>query len=186
MKPAAQNQLERLESRSELPSLPQLPLRLGAPKPTLRLAPPCRLRAGDFVLFNERICPVLHVNDCAAVIAVAQRAREFTTIFGKCVSLRPKPRLVRISPNSEIPILNRRKRCPLFPSQPVRHAATGGPPLFSRSRSSPLHDSLFATLPLRKRLCHGALGDRAVEEQDDFPAKHVLSALPGGDSKLLA
>src|SRR5207244_847452 len=89
---------------------PQLFLRLTNPKPGLRSPVQCRLRAGDFVLFNGRVCPVIRVTESAAVITVAQHRREFTTLFGKCVSLRPKPRLVRISANSEIPILNRRTR----------------------------------------------------------------------------
>ena len=125
MKATTQIKNERLKSQAELPGsnhtahararqspTPQLILgRLfDAQNRRLKLRWPFRLRAGDFVLFNNRICPVVCVNDCAAVIAVAQRSREFTTIFGKNVSLRPKPRFVRISPNSEIPILNRRKR----------------------------------------------------------------------------
>ena len=125
MKTTAQTSIERLKSRSELPGnyhsarararqSPTTQLILGglfdAQNRRLKLRWPFRLRAGDFVLFNNRICPVICVNDCAAVIAVAQRSREFTTIFGETVSLRPKPRFVRISPNSEIPILNRRKR----------------------------------------------------------------------------
>jgi hypothetical protein len=121
MKPAAQNNIERLKSRTELLDtgkriVPprrkdtfQLSFRLPQ-TPVLRTAGQFRLRTGDFVLFNGRICPVLHVNDCAAVISVSRHRREFTTLFGKSVSLRPKPRLIRISPNSEIPILNRRRK----------------------------------------------------------------------------
>jgi hypothetical protein len=79
-------------------------------KPALRIAWPYRLRAGDIVYFNRRICPVLRVNDCAAVLEVARAAREFTTIFGKEVRLKPKPQLVRIASNSEIPILRRARK----------------------------------------------------------------------------
>ena len=68
---------------------------------------PFKLRAGDVILFEQQRCQVLRVNDCAAVIAVTRPAREFTTLFGKQVRFQPKPRLVRISPNSETAILNR-------------------------------------------------------------------------------
>lgn len=66
-----------------------------------------RLRAGDLVQLDGQPCPVVRVNDCAAVVAVTRPAREFTTLLGKRVRFQPKPALVRISPNSEIPILNR-------------------------------------------------------------------------------
>ena len=66
---------------------------------------PFKLRAGDVILFEQQPCEVLRVNDCAAVIAVTRPAREFTTLFGKQVRFQPKPRLVRISPNSEAAVL---------------------------------------------------------------------------------
>ena len=68
---------------------------------------PFRLRAGDLVQLDGQPCPVVRVNDCAAVVAVTRPAREFITLLGKRVRFQPKPALVRISPNSEIPILNR-------------------------------------------------------------------------------
>jgi len=82
---------------------------LFAPKPT---APATenhryRLRAGDLVNYSGQPCNVVRVNDCAAVVAVKKPAREFTTLFGVRVHIQPKPALVRISPQSEIPILNR-------------------------------------------------------------------------------
>jgi len=66
-----------------------------------------KLRPGDVVALEGKPCPVLRVTDCAAVVAVTKPPRVFTTLFGKTVRLQPKPALVRISPNSEIPILNR-------------------------------------------------------------------------------
>ena len=66
-----------------------------------------RLHAGDLIEYHGQPCPVLRVTECCAVVAVAKPRREFTTLFGKRVSLQPKPALVRISPDSEIPILNR-------------------------------------------------------------------------------
>ncbi len=68
---------------------------------------PYRLRAGDLIRYDDKPCPVVRVNDCAAVVAVAKPARTFTTLFGKTVRIQPKPALVRISPNAELPILNR-------------------------------------------------------------------------------
>jgi hypothetical protein len=78
--------------------------RLSVPLP---LASPYRLRAGDVVLFENQPCPVLRVGDCAAVIAVAKPPKEFTTLFGVHVRIQPKPAQVRISSNSECPILSR-------------------------------------------------------------------------------
>ena len=66
-----------------------------------------RLKAGDIIRLEGKPCQVLRVNDCAAVVAMARPARTFTTLFGKTVTLQPKPALVRISPNAELPILNR-------------------------------------------------------------------------------
>lgn len=73
----------------------------------LKLASPFRLRAGDVIRFENQRCTVLRVTDCAAVIAVAKPPREFTTLFGARVRIQPKPALVRISSNSECPILKR-------------------------------------------------------------------------------
>ena len=66
-----------------------------------------RLRPGDVIRLDGKPCPVIRVNDCAAVVAVTKPAREFTTLFGKRVRIQPKPALVRISPNAELEILNR-------------------------------------------------------------------------------
>jgi len=66
-----------------------------------------RLRTGDIIRLDGKPCPVVRVNDCAAVVAVTKPAREFTTLLGKRVRIQPKPALVRISPNAELEILNR-------------------------------------------------------------------------------
>ena len=66
-----------------------------------------RLRAGDLIQFAGQSCRVLRVTESSAVVAVAKPAREFTTLFGVRVRIQPKPALVRISPDSEVPILNR-------------------------------------------------------------------------------
>ncbi|HZM02015.1 MAG TPA: hypothetical protein VFC44_03240 [Candidatus Saccharimonadales bacterium] len=66
-----------------------------------------RLRAGDVIRLEGKPCRVLRVTDCSAVVAVTKHVREFTTLFGVRVRIQPKPGLVRICPNSEVPILNR-------------------------------------------------------------------------------
>jgi hypothetical protein len=70
--------------------------------------PPLRLRAGDVISFNGRLCRVVRVNDCAAVVLMNRPVREFTTRFDKPVRFQPPPVLFRISPQSEVPILNRK------------------------------------------------------------------------------
>ena len=66
-----------------------------------------RLRAGDLIQYEGKPCRVLRVTDSSAVVAITRPPREFTTLFGVKVRLQPKPAVVRISSNSEIPILNR-------------------------------------------------------------------------------
>jgi len=66
-----------------------------------------RLRAGDLVRYQGQPCPVVRVTDSSAVLALAQPVRQFQTIFGATVRFTPRANLVHISPNSEIPILNR-------------------------------------------------------------------------------
>jgi hypothetical protein len=71
---------------------------------------PFKLRAGDVIRFNERLCRVIRVSECAAVIIMNQPVRAFKTRFDKLVRFEQPPKLSRISPHSELPILNRRKR----------------------------------------------------------------------------
>jgi len=68
---------------------------------------PFRLRAGDVIRLGRQPCRVLRVSECSAVVAVTRQPREFTTLFGVRVRIQPKPGLVRISPQSDVPILNR-------------------------------------------------------------------------------
>ena len=69
-----------------------------------------RLRAGDVIRFNGRLCRVIRVNECAAVVIMNRPIRDFKTRFDKPVRFQPPPALFRISPESEVEILNRRKR----------------------------------------------------------------------------
>ena len=71
---------------------------------------PFKLRAGDVFKFNERLCRVLRVNECAAVVVMHQPVRDFKTRFDKPVRFQPPPKLFRISPQSEVPVLNRKPR----------------------------------------------------------------------------
>ena len=68
---------------------------------------PFRLRAGDVIRFGGQPCRIVRVGECSAVVAVTRQPREFTTLFGVRVRIQPKPGLVRISPQSEVSILNR-------------------------------------------------------------------------------
>jgi hypothetical protein len=65
------------------------------------------LRAGDVVRYAGQDCRVVRVTESAAVVAVVQKPRTITPRFGKPVTIQPSPKLERISPNSELPILNR-------------------------------------------------------------------------------
>jgi len=71
---------------------------------------PFKLRAGDFFKFNERLCRVIRVNECSAVVVMNQPVRNFKTRFDKPVRFQPPPRLFRISPQSDVPVLNRRSK----------------------------------------------------------------------------
>ncbi len=65
------------------------------------------LRAGDLVEYAGQPCRVVRVSESAAVVEVIQPKRTITPRFGKPVTIQPAPKRDRISPNSEIPILNR-------------------------------------------------------------------------------
>jgi len=69
---------------------------------------PFRLRAGDVIRVNNRLCRVVRVNASAAVVIMNQPARVFLTRFDKAVQFQPPPAMFRISPHSEVEILNRK------------------------------------------------------------------------------
>ena len=72
---------------------------------------PFRLRAGDVLRFLDgKLARVLRVNECAAVVIMRQPARDFKTRFDKPVRFQPPPKTFRISPNSEVEIINGRGR----------------------------------------------------------------------------
>lgn len=71
---------------------------------------PFRLRAGDVLRFDNRLCRVIRVTECAAVVIMNRPVRDFKTRFDQPVRFQPPPRWFRISPNAEVEILNHRKR----------------------------------------------------------------------------
>jgi hypothetical protein len=70
---------------------------------------PFRLRAGDVIRLNDRLCRVIRVTECAAVVLMNQPMRIFKTRFDRPVKFQPPPLKFRISPQSEVVILNRRR-----------------------------------------------------------------------------
>ncbi len=71
---------------------------------------PFKLRAGDVIKFDERLCRVIRVNECSAVVIMNRPVRDFKTRFDKPVRFQPPPRMFRISPQSDVPVLNRKPR----------------------------------------------------------------------------
>lgn len=69
---------------------------------------PFRLRAGDVIRINGRLARVIRVNACAAVVLMNRPVRDFKTRFDKPVQFHQPPVTFRISPQSEVPILNRK------------------------------------------------------------------------------
>jgi hypothetical protein len=71
---------------------------------------PFRLRVNDVVRIDGRLGRIIRVTECAAVVLMNRRAREFTTRFDKSVRIQPRPATFRISANAEAEILNRKPR----------------------------------------------------------------------------
>jgi hypothetical protein len=69
---------------------------------------PFRLRTGDVIRYSDRLCRVIRVNECAAVVIMNRPRREFKTRFHGPVCFQPPPAMFRISPQSEVEILNRK------------------------------------------------------------------------------
>ena len=73
-----------------------------------KLKPEFRLRAGDVFHFDGHLCRVIRVNESAAVVIANRPVREFKTRFDKIVRFQPPPVTFRISPQSEVTVLNRK------------------------------------------------------------------------------
>lgn len=70
---------------------------------------PCRLRPGDVFRFDNRLCRVIRVNECAAVVVMNRPEKVIETRFRGTVRFTPPPAMFRISPNAECEILNRKR-----------------------------------------------------------------------------
>lgn len=71
---------------------------------------PFKLRAGDVFQSDGRLCRVIRVNECAAVVIMNRPVRSFKTRFDKPVRFQPPPKLFRISPNAEVEIIKGRRK----------------------------------------------------------------------------
>jgi hypothetical protein len=71
---------------------------------------PFRLRAGDVFRFDGRLCRVVRVSECAAVVTMNRSVRDFKTRFDKPVRFQPPPARFYVSPNSEVTVLNRKTK----------------------------------------------------------------------------
>ena len=70
---------------------------------------PYRLRVNDLFRSEGKLCRVIRVSECAAVILMNMPVRLFTTRFDRVVTFRRPPTLFRISPNAEVQLLNRKE-----------------------------------------------------------------------------
>jgi hypothetical protein len=69
---------------------------------------PFRLRVNDLFRCEGKLCRVVRVTECAAVVLMNMPERVFTTRFDRPVKFRRPPALFRISANAEVQILNRK------------------------------------------------------------------------------
>ena len=91
--------MEHTGEQAELFGLVWQPLRL-----------PFRLHVNDLIRINGRLCRVIRVSECAAVVIMNRPVCEFKTRFDKPVRFQPSPIRFRISANSEAEILNRKTK----------------------------------------------------------------------------
>jgi hypothetical protein len=68
-----------------------------------------RLAVGDVFQIDNRLCRVLRVNECAAVVLMNRPEKVIETRFRGTVRFTPPPAMFRISPNAECEILNRKR-----------------------------------------------------------------------------
>jgi hypothetical protein len=70
---------------------------------------PFRLRVNDIVRIDGKLCRIIRVTECAAVVLMNRPPREFKTRFDRQVRFQPRPAMFRISPNAEVEVLTNRK-----------------------------------------------------------------------------
>ena len=71
---------------------------------------PFRLRVNDIIHVDNRLGLIIRITESAAVVLVNRRVREFKTRFDKPVRFFQPPKTIRISPDSEVEILNRKAK----------------------------------------------------------------------------
>lgn len=76
----------------------------------LKTKTPFRLRVNDLFRTEGRLCRVIRVTECAAVIVMNRPPREFKTRFDRPVRFEQPPVTFRVSPNAEVEILNRKSK----------------------------------------------------------------------------
>jgi len=81
-----------------------------------------RLHVNDIVRIRGRLCRVIRVTESAAVVVMNQPPRSFITRFDKHVRFQSAPASFRISPNSEVEIVNRSPRGRRKPEHERRNA----------------------------------------------------------------
>lgn len=94
---------ERLPQPEEIPS--SRPSLLSAN--CVKLRPMTRLRVGDKVDYYGAVGTIVRVSDCSADVSLPRQPREITTRDGETRTVLGAAQVIRISPNSELPILNR-------------------------------------------------------------------------------
>jgi hypothetical protein len=68
---------------------------------------PLRLHVNDIIRIDGKLCRIIRVSECAAVVVMNRPPREFKTRFDRPVRFQPSPVVFRISIHSEIEVLNR-------------------------------------------------------------------------------
>jgi hypothetical protein len=71
---------------------------------------PFRLHAGDVFRFNGRLCRVIRVSESEAVVIMNRPLRVFKTRFDKPVRFQPPPATFYVSSQSEVEILNPKRK----------------------------------------------------------------------------
>ena len=100
------------KSRPLWERLPQ-PIEIESTRPRLldtnraKIRPMTRLREGDLVEYYGVQARVVRVSDCSADIELPRSPRDITTRDGDTRTVLGGARVVRISPNSELPIVTR-------------------------------------------------------------------------------
>lgn len=102
-KSKAESLADRLPQPEEIPSSRPSLMSMNQ----VKIKPLTRLREGDVVEYYGVKAKVVRVSDCSADLELPRRPREIVTRDGESRTVMGGARIERISPNSELPILNR-------------------------------------------------------------------------------